>query len=428
MSTTVTAGQPNVHIQNERRYRPLNAGAFHILTTLAAPSVSNPDRQRPPLDLSFIVDRSGSMSGGALQLARQGVEHALHLLDERDSISLVVYDDAIDTLLTQRRCDGEARAKATRRLRRIHARGSTDLAGGWLTGCDQLAPLADGSRTSRSGSQKPLYRALLLTDGLANVGITDGAEIATHASELARRGITTSTFGVGAHYDEKLLGAMADAGHGHFHHIADASAIPQVFAGELGEMLQVAMRDASVALRVPSGWRPHVLNDLPLDLREGWYVVRLGDVSSNELRALTWAIDLPAAADGTREEIEVRIRWTTPDGTHTHEHAVRHSVEAHGDPGEANGEVQEQIATMWGARVRAEALQMNKRGDFAAAQQLVEEALARMPDTPAGQEVAAALRHEIMPAMSMPMSAEDMKRHYSQSRNTQRQRRDYSAQ
>ena len=130
---------PDLYLRNERRRRPLEAGVFHLLTQVTAPAIENPERQRPPLNLAFVVDRSGSMSGGALELARQGVEHALRLLDARDRVALVVYDDTIDVLLTLRHAEQEALDKAQRRLRRVQPRGSTDLAGGWLTGCDQLA-------------------------------------------------------------------------------------------------------------------------------------------------------------------------------------------------------------------------------------------------------------------------------------------------
>ena len=136
---------PSFRIRHESRYRPEDPGVFRILMRVTAPEVVRRERQRPPLDLSFVVDRSGSMAGGAFELARQGVEHALRVLNAQDTASVVVYDDRIDTLLSQRLLDGEAHDKAVRRLRRVGPRGSTDLAGGWLTGCDQLASIADGT-------------------------------------------------------------------------------------------------------------------------------------------------------------------------------------------------------------------------------------------------------------------------------------------
>ncbi|HEX5167323.1 MAG TPA: VWA domain-containing protein, partial [Thermomicrobiales bacterium] len=262
--------EPTIRIRHQSRVRPVESGTYHVLLRVMAPKVMRQERTRPPLDLAFVVDRSGSMSGGAFVLARQGVEHALRLLDERDSVSVVVYDDRIDTLLTQRLLERDARDKAVRRLRRVGPRGSTDLAGGWLTGCDQLAPIADGSRPLRRDDARSIVRTLLLTDGLANVGMTNHDEIAMHAGELARRGISTSTFGTGAGYDEDLLARMADAGRGHFHHIPNAAAIPQVFAGELGEMLELALRDVTLSLRFPAGWQGSLMNDLPLERHGDW--------------------------------------------------------------------------------------------------------------------------------------------------------------
>ncbi|MEJ7695557.1 MAG: hypothetical protein WKF78_02630 [Candidatus Limnocylindrales bacterium] len=78
----------------------------------------------------------------------------------------------------------------------MDARGSTNLSAGWLRGCEQVA-----ERLTQEG----VDRVLLLTDGLANVGITDAAELANHAGELRARGVTTTTFGVGNDFDEALL-------------------------------------------------------------------------------------------------------------------------------------------------------------------------------------------------------------------------------
>ena len=83
---------------------------------------------------------------------------------------------------------GEPAREAARRLAGIEPRNSTDLHAGWLTGCEQVA----------AGLQaEGVNRVLLLTDGLANRGVTDPDELARLAYDLRRRGVATSTFGVG---------------------------------------------------------------------------------------------------------------------------------------------------------------------------------------------------------------------------------------
>jgi Ca-activated chloride channel family protein len=79
-------------------------------------------------------------------------------------------------------------AAGSRRIEQVDSRGCTDLSGGWLTGCREIADHLDGEQ---------LARCLLLTDGLANRGIVDHDELARHATELRARGIVTSTFGIG---------------------------------------------------------------------------------------------------------------------------------------------------------------------------------------------------------------------------------------
>ncbi len=417
---------PGMRIRHETRFRPTAAGTFHILLQLNAPYVTREGRERPPLDLAFVVDRSGSMAGGAFELARRGVDHALQLLDDRDSVSLVVYDDHIDTLLTQRPFGTEALNKAVRRLRRIVPRGSTDLAGGWLTGCDQLAPIADGTRTIRTDPTRSIVRTLLLTDGLANVGMTDGDEIARHASGLALRGISTTTFGVGNRYDEDLLAQMADAGRGHFHHIPDAEAIPRVFAGELGELLEMAMRDVTVSLRFPDGWQPSLLNDLPLERRDGWIVLPIGEMASRELRSLVWELTLPASSHGALDAIEIRVDWRHVSGDQQREMSMSHTIETSDTPGRQDREVQDELAQFIGARARAEAVRYNKLGQYDRAGEVVRMAAAAMPLTDAGKAAAMELLEDVGPALYSLASPADLKRHYAQSRNVQRSRKDYA--
>ncbi|MBA3343424.1 MAG: VWA domain-containing protein [Gemmatimonadaceae bacterium] len=92
---------------------------------------------------------------------------------------------------------------------------------------------------------------LLLTDGLANPGITDRDTLARHASELRQRGVSTSTFGVGVDFDERRLRDMAHEGGGNFYFLENALQIPDLITSELGEALEVVMPRAALEMDIP---------------------------------------------------------------------------------------------------------------------------------------------------------------------------------
>src|SRR4029079_6740172 len=110
--------------------------------------------------------------------------------------------------------------------------------------------------------------------------MTDPAELAHHAAELRLRGVSTSTFGVGDDFQEALLQGMAQAGGGHFRDIADAAAIADHLASEIGESLEVVARDVELRLTLPDGVRIESLGAFPAIRAAGGTVVALGDLVS----------------------------------------------------------------------------------------------------------------------------------------------------
>lgn len=117
---------------------------------------------------------------------------------------------------------GADRARRDDALAGVRAGGATNLSGGWLKGLEQLAAVPEvASRT-----------ILLLTDGLANVGITGAPTLVALAAAARCDGIRTATVGVGDGFDEELLTAMADAGGGNAHFAATPDAAPGIFSRE----------------------------------------------------------------------------------------------------------------------------------------------------------------------------------------------------
>jgi Ca-activated chloride channel family protein len=322
------------------------------------------------VNLAIVLDRSGSMSGEKLSVAKAAVQEAIGRLQPEDRFSVVVYDDQVDVVIASARASGESRRAAVERLGEIDARGSTNLGEGWLRGCGQVA-----SQLIERG----VNRCLLLTDGLANVGITDAGELATHAAELWARGVSTSTFGVGNDFDERLLQDLADAGGGHFYYIADAPQIRDAITSEVGETLEIVAREVTLEVTARDDIRIEPISPYRATGHGNRTSVALGDLGSEQAVEVVLRLSFPygdigretgaivAVADrdrvfaggGAGEAEPVRLAWTYAD-------------DRANDAQTRDPEVDRAVARLFAARARQEAVRRNRTGDFEGARRVLE--------------------------------------------------------
>ena len=160
-------------------------------------------RLRDPLHLALVLDRSGSMAGAPLDEAKRCAAHIVGQMRPDDRVALVVFDDQVECLAAL--SDVGSKLAISAAIRSVESGGSTDLHGGWRAGADELAAklVADG-----------VHRVILLSDGCANQGETDLETITGQCRDLYRRGVSTSTYGLGRGFNEDLMLAMAKAGRG----------------------------------------------------------------------------------------------------------------------------------------------------------------------------------------------------------------------
>jgi len=270
------------------------------LLILHAPD-SGEGAAHPPLNLSLVVDRSGSMSGDKLKFAKEACQHALRLLHEADRVSLVIYDDEVEILAPSQPATARVREDLMRRLRDVRSGASTDLHGGWEAGCGQV---------SEHHGNAYVNRVLLLTDGLANVGIVDQEDVVSRVKAQRRGGVGTTTLGVGEDFNQFLLQGMADNGGGHFYFIEKPDQIAAYFKNELGEMLTITARELLLEIGIPSGFSLDLLNDLPHEAGAGTYRADLGDASAGEVRTLALRIGVPASDLHSEIHLPVRVVYT----------------------------------------------------------------------------------------------------------------------
>ena len=345
-----------ISVQTDRRLVRGRGSRRHLLALVVAPA--GEPRRRPPVNLGLVLDRSGSMGGDKIRLAREAVVAALRRLEPRDRFSVVAYDNEVDLVVPSTPATPAEIKRVVPRILGIQARGGTNLCGGWLRGCEQVGL-----------GQEPgaVDRVLLLTDGLANDGITDRAEIARHASELRSRGIATTTIGVGEDFDESLLGSMADGGGGHFYYVRRDEEIPACIQSEVGEALEVTLRQARLRFTPASLGAVKPIGPFPTRHDDGGCVIELGDLVSNQELALPVVVSLSGRhALGVVLSMTVALEASDMPGA---EAAVSWTVAAKADVDAQprNVVVDRAVAEAYAARARRDALELNRRGDYDAA-------------------------------------------------------------
>ena len=397
-----------------------------LLIEVRAPEAPRRPTGRPPVNLAFVLDRSGSMSGPKISTARDAVEEAINRLSQDDRFAVVVYDDVIDVVAESAQASAEARRGAVDALRRIDARNSTNLGEGWLRGCEQV---------SHHLAQNGVNRTLLLTDGLANVGMTDPAELHQHAAELRRRGVSTSTFGIGADFDERLLQGMADAGGGHFYFIETAAQIRDHMTSEVGESLDVVARDVKLRIGVPEGVRVEPLSPFATETGAAGSgdetLLALGDLVSDQRVTIVVRLNFPYGSGGRALAVDVGLKdrdgLFAAAGVSRSETSVafEYADDRQNDLQPRDREVDRAVATTFAARVRVEALDLNRRGMYREASARLDSVARRIREY-AGADgdllrIVAELESD-RPTMAAPMAAMAAKAAYFASVNVQRSR------
>jgi Ca-activated chloride channel family protein len=349
-------------VHQDRRYIRHTAHSHRFLVARIEAPRATGTRVRPPVNLAIVLDRSGSMSGAKIDIAKRAVEEAIARLGSDDRFSVVVYDDRVDVVAPSARATADARAAAVERLRSIDARGSTNLGEGWLRGCEQVA-----AHLTESG----VDRCLLLTDGLANVGITDAGELAAHAAALRARGVTTSTFGVGNDFDERLLSDLADAGGGHFYYIADAPQIRDAITSEVGETLEIVARDVTIDVTARDDIRIDAITPQRVVQRGGRTSVQLGDLGSEQVVEVVLRLSFPYGELG--QETGVILHLADRDGVLTPQGSVDadslrfawvYADHRTNDDQARDPDVDRVVARVFAARARQEAVGLNRDGRF----------------------------------------------------------------
>lgn len=250
-----------------------------------------PDAPRRNLNLALVIDRSGSMAGYPLHHALEAASSVIDQLTADDRLSVVVYDDHVDTVIPSQAVGDRADLKA--QIQRVRAGGLTNLSGGWLKGCEQVKAEFDRNKVNR---------VLLLTDGHANMGIQDPKVLTATSQQKAEEGIITTTLGFAQGFNEDLLISMARAAQGNFYFIQSVDDAADVFGIELESLRAVVGQNLQVTIALAPGVT--ILDTLSLaqvsQNAQGQTVINLGEIYENEDKLLGLSLSIDAGKVGTQ--------------------------------------------------------------------------------------------------------------------------------
>ena len=234
------------------------------------------DYPRPPLNLSLVIDTSGSMQGAPIDYARQGLERMLDGLEPGDSVHLVTFST---TAHIQVEALGGDDPELINAIAAIVADGGTNIYDGLRTGFE----LVDAHYTE--GAQN---RVVLLSDGQATQGITNNAQIIEMAAAYAGLGYGLTTIGVGTDFDVDLMRTLSEQASGSFYFLEDPAAVKEVFHEEVTSFLVPLASDVKLGVDIGGAY-----------LLRGIYGTKLFDFSSGQ-----GTIDIPNLQLAHREDVD----------------------------------------------------------------------------------------------------------------------------
>ncbi len=203
--------------------------------------------ERKPSNLVFLVDVSGSMNQpDKLPLVKQSLKILTENLSAQDSVALVTYADDSRIILPRTGIDHRDRILAA--IDQLEPGGSTAEASGLDTAYELAA-----------ASLKPgaISRVIVCTDGDANVGPHDFAELLKIIEGRAKQGVALSTIGFGmGNYKDAAMEQLADKGNGNNYYIDSLDMAKRVFADQLTSTLEVAAKDVKLQVE----FDPHVVS------------------------------------------------------------------------------------------------------------------------------------------------------------------------
>jgi len=247
---------------------------------------------RTPVNVSLVIDKSGSMGGQKIAKALEAAKFAVRRLGPRDVVSVVAYDSTVRVLVPATRLDDKE--AVCRAIDRLESGGTTALFAGVSKGAAELRKFLDRNRVNR---------VVLLSDGLANVGPSSPSALGELGASLIKEGISVSTMGLGTDYNEDLLVALARRSDGNHIFIERPEDLAKIFNFEFDDVLSVVAQEVAIEVTLAEGIRPIRVLNREAEINGRQVIVKLNQLYAEQEKYILVEVEVPASKAGSSREV-----------------------------------------------------------------------------------------------------------------------------
>ena len=268
-------------------------GKVHLALTLHADARFDlQSSEARNVDMVIVLDRSGSMKGRKINDARQAVLHLLSGLTAKDRFALVTYSDRVQQISGLNYVSADHGSQLKTLVSGILPGGGTNLGAGLQTGINVMLAAHE------NGNARKL---ILISDGLANKGITDSTRLGQIAGVAVEKEFAISTVGVGNDFNEQLMTTIADRGAGNYYYLENPLAFAEVFQKEFLYSRATAATNVSVSFPLVNGISIVEAAGYPITVQKDRAVIYPGDLRAGQTRKLFLTLQVPTVETGNFE-------------------------------------------------------------------------------------------------------------------------------
>ena len=269
---------------------------FVMLEVKAADGVAQVNSA--PVNLSLVIDRSGSMKGTRIRNAISAAQAAVDRLGDGDAVSVVTFDTQTQVVVPVTTIGPGARERVNAAIRGIGLGGDTCISCGIEEGMRLLAQ-----------TQDRVNRIILLSDGDANHGVRDVPGFRGIAQRAQARGVSVTTIGVDVEFNEKIMTAIAQDSNGRHYFVADDSGLSRVFEEEAQSLTRTVASNTEVAVELAPGVELDRVYDRSFRRAGNQILIPLGTLAGSDVKTVLLKVRVPHDREGVTPVASVELGY-----------------------------------------------------------------------------------------------------------------------